>query len=323
MTLPRKSRVSLHDTPFYHCVSRCVRRAFLCGLDRYSGNDYQHRRDWLEDKLLATAEVFAIRLCAYSVMSKHYHVVLHVRPDVARSWSDLEVVQHWHRLFNGSIFSQRFALGESLSKAERRVLKSDIRKWRARLTDISWFMRIVNEFIARQANQEDQCTGRFWEGRFKSQALLDERAILSCMAYVDLNPIRANMAKAPESSEHTSIKKRIELLSLGQPTPGSMEVFVGIQEQNIGIPFILQGYLELVDWTGRIIRDDKRGAIESDLPPLLRRLSLDGDSWKILTTEFELRFKPWVGSEHIMRQVCSDKHYQRSGSMRSSRLLLT
>jgi len=62
MTLPRKSLVSLDDTPYYHCVSRCVRRAFLCGNDVYSGKNYEHRRDWLETKLLRTADVFAIKL---------------------------------------------------------------------------------------------------------------------------------------------------------------------------------------------------------------------------------------------------------------------
>ena len=99
MTLPRKSLVSLSDTPFYHCVSRCVRRAFLCGTDHYLGNNYEHRRDWLETKLLQTADVFAIKLCAYAVMHNHYHVVLHVRPDIASDWTDLDVVNRWHRLF--------------------------------------------------------------------------------------------------------------------------------------------------------------------------------------------------------------------------------
>ena len=158
MTLPRKALVSLADTPYYHCVSRCVRRAYLCGYDRLTAKSYEHRRNWLELKLLKTAELFAVKLCSYAVMSNHYHVVLHVRTDVANEWAELEVVERWHHLFNGTLFSQRFLNGEPLTKSHWRVLRKDIKKWRKRLCDISWFMRIVNETIARQANKEDKCS---------------------------------------------------------------------------------------------------------------------------------------------------------------------
>ena len=323
MTLPRKSLISLGDTPFYHCMSRCVRRAFLCGTDHYSGKCYEHRRDWLEGLLLKNADIFAIKLCAYAVMSNHYHVVLHVRPDIAAAWSDEDIVKRWHQLFNGNLFSQRFLNGEPMHKAEWLTLKKDIDLWRSRLMDISWFMRVVNERVARRANIEDKCTGRFWEGRFKSQALLDERALLSCMAYVDLNPIRAKIAKTPESSDFTSIKKRIDAISQSTKHTSNLEQFVDIQEKVIGIPFSEADYFDLVDWSGRAIRKDKRGSINKHLPPILERLGLSADNWKVLTTQFETQFGHWVGSEHIVRQVCEDKAYQRIPSTKPHRRLLS
>ena len=204
MTKARNSLISLEATPDYHCVSRCVRRAFLCGQDPLSGKSYEHRRGWLEEKLLRLPEMFAIDIAAYAIMSNHYHVVLHINADKAKAWSDIEVVEHWHKIFNGTLHSQKFINGETLLNAEREHLQTVIEKWRARLHDISWFMRIINESVAREANAEDNCTGHFWEGRFKSQALLDESALAACMAYVDLNPIRASMAATPETSEHTS-----------------------------------------------------------------------------------------------------------------------
>jgi len=292
MTQARSTLVSVADTPYYHCVSRCVRRAYLCGYDNHSQTDYGHRREWLENKLHRVASIFSIKLCAYAVMSNHYHVVVHIRADKAHKWSKREVVRRWHSLF-------------------KKILNKDIEIWRERLCSLSWFMKIVNESIARKANREDNCTGHFWESRFKSQALLDERALLSCMAYVDLNPIRATMASSPETSDHTCIKSRIESLENHEQPKPSIESFVGSNPEIIGLPFVLRDYLELVDWTGRTLRQDKRGSIDSSLPAILERLSLDHNAWTILTTQFERRFGHWVGSEHIVRRICSNKHYQR------------
>ena len=209
MTRPRSQIVSLDDTPYYHCVSRCVRRAFLCGEDRYSGKNFDHRKPWLLDRLTLLGEVFAIDIAAHAVMSNHYHVVLHVDRGRSRSWSRDEVIHRWLSLYKGDPLVHCYLRGESQSDSEIRQLDRVVETWRERLADISWFMRCLNEYIARRANREDECTGRFWEGRFKSQALLDEAALLSCMAYVDLNPVRAGICETLEESEYTSIQARI------------------------------------------------------------------------------------------------------------------
>jgi hypothetical protein len=161
-----------------------------------------------------------------------------------------------------------------------------------------------------------------WEGRFKSQALLDERALLACMAYVDLNPVRAKMATSPEESEHTSVKARIRALQKNKSAQSTIAEFFGSNSEAQGLPFSLKDYLELTDWTGRLIRQGKRGSINDELPAIIERLSLNQDAWKILTTRFELEFKQWVGSEHVVRQVYYDKKYQRIPSTEHYRTLL-
>ncbi|WP_308365249.1 MULTISPECIES: transposase [unclassified Microbulbifer] len=305
MGLPRKALVSLDNTPYYHCVSRCVRRAFLCGRDERTGQCFEHRRQWIEDRLLELAEVFALDVCAYAVMSNHYHVVLHINEAQAAGWELREVVERWHQLCKGSVLSQRFIRGEVLDSAELARLAEVADGWRARLMDISWFMRMLNESIAREANREDQCTGRFWEGRFKSQALLDERALAACLAYVDLNPIRAKMVQTPEASDHTSIKRRIEAARKARQ-PRNLFPFAGNPRESMpeGIPLPLDGYLELVDWSGRILREGKRGAIDERLPPILDRLQIDPQHWLYLNRNFESRFKSLVGAAHSMRSAC-------------------
>ncbi len=210
MTTPRKQQISLADTPYYHCMTRCVRRAFLCGEDKHSGQSFEHRRGWIEDKLHFLTTVFAIEMCAYAVMSNHYHVVLFVDEDKAKQWSMNEVLERWHRLHKGTLLTQQYLNGDNLATPLVDMVNATAEIYRQRLIDVSWFMREINEKVARQANQEDECKGRFWEGRFKSQALLDETALVACMAYVDLNPVRANIADTPETSNHTSVKLRCE-----------------------------------------------------------------------------------------------------------------
>lgn len=190
-------------------------------------------------------------------MSNHYHVVLHINTDQQRGWSDADIVARWERLHQ---------LPEWFESAHEEKIAATIAIWRERLGSISWCMKCLNEPLARLANKEDGCKGRFWEGRFKSQALLDDAAVLKCMAYVDLNPVRANMAATPEDSAHTSIQARIE--SRDQ----ALAPMAGQQADGFVLSISKADYVTLVDWTGRQFRRGKRGRIDATQPPIIDRL---------------------------------------------------
>jgi REP element-mobilizing transposase RayT len=324
MTRARSTLVSLDDTPYYHCVSRCVRRAFLWGQDKHSGKDFSHRKQWIIDRLGFLSEIFGIEVCAYAVMANHYHVVVRIDRDVAEAWSDKEVMERWQQLFSLPVLVARFHAGKRLSEAERELVKGLIAQWRTRLHDLSWFMRCLNEDLARRANAEDGCTGRFWEGRFKSQALLDEAGLLTCMAYVDLNPIRAGIAKTPEASEFTSIYQRIrEQARRSRAEPGlRLKPFIrSNKDADAVLPFSLSDYLELVDWTGRAIREDKRGHIPNELPPILVRLNIDPTHWLGQMQLDGNRFGGAVGRIESLRAYAASCGQQWLRGVRLSRSL--
>ena len=201
--------VSVSDTPYYHVTSRCVRRAFLCGEDKFTGKSYEHRRDWIENRIRVLSTLFTVDLCAYTIMSNHYHLVVKLSPAAAVAWTDDDVLERWCSLFKGPLLIQRYKSGAGLGAAEMATVREMLAVYRKRLTDLSWFMKCLNEPIARRANAEDDCTGHFWEARFSSHALRSDSSLLTCMAYVDLNPIRAGIARTPESSEYTSIHERL------------------------------------------------------------------------------------------------------------------
>ena len=206
MTTARRQHICLTETSYYHCFSRCVRRAFLCGVDALSGKSNQHRRGWVERQILAQPRAFCVDVAGYAIMSNHYHVVVKVNLDLAASLSAEAIVARWQQLYRLNPLMERFKAGNVLTDAEKENVDTQIARMREVLTSISYFMGYMNQYIARKANAEDDCTGRFWEGRFQSQALLDEIALLQCMVYVELNPVRAVLSRDPRQSEYTSIK---------------------------------------------------------------------------------------------------------------------
>ncbi|MFT4927621.1 MAG: REP element-mobilizing transposase RayT [Phenylobacterium sp.] len=326
MSRSRQSIVDLDSTLYYHCISRCVRQAYLCGKDKFSGKNFSHRREWLTERVLWLSSFFSIGICAFSVMENHYHIVLKVNRNHALLLTEAEIVRRWTSVYcAGHPLVERYQLGLGC-EAENIAAKQIIEVWRERLYSISWFMRNINEYTAKRANKEDDCKGRFWEGRFKSQALLDQDAILNCMIYVDLNPIRAGIATTLQDSDFTSIQARIDAYqeaqqqSLEQSSQSSQSVEpaeigesvaqvecldsqpksllpfgeISDQTQDI-IHFSLLNYLELADWTGRKIHPTKKGFIDADTPKILDELNIEEDDWLDLSRRFEQRFAYFAG----------------------------
>ncbi|WGY45522.1 transposase [Vibrio sp. ABG19] len=296
MTTARAKLICPQITPYYHCVSRCVRRSFLCGQDHVSGRSYEHRRQWVEDKILHLAAIYCIDICAYAVMSNHYHLVVRIDHESALALSPAEVIERWSIDHHLPAIIQRFKSAQTTQPENDKCMKI-IETWRERLSSLSWFMKELNFDIALQANKEDECTGHFWEGRFKSQALLDEKALLAAMAYVDLNPVRAKEASTPEKSRYTSLKLRLSKAAKGLTQSPPLLNFVGFNGslQTKGLPFSFQDYLHLVDWLGRQIKPDKAGHISSAQPDILTRLALSAHDCLYLCTQLEAKPRLWIG----------------------------
>jgi len=330
--MPRLARYEVIDpgeVQVLHCVQRCVRRAFLCGEDPYCGQSFEHRREWIRQRMEFLASVFGIDCLTYTVLSNHLHVVLRSRPDVVASWSDEEVAVRWLRLFPKRR-NKDGSPAEPLQPEINTIVNDPevLAERRRRLSDISWWMRCTAENVARRANREDECTGRFWEGRFKAQLLLDEASLLACAAYVDLNPIRAALAETPEESEFTGAKDRIDDLSLRadrkrmsthqwersrrrQMSGWMSPIEIDEREDAIGpdadssgrraskkgfLSISLLQYLELLDWTGRAIRTGKSGSIPAHLAPILSRIGLDCHAWCEVVIKFGKVFKRAAGA---------------------------
>ena len=299
MTMARAHLVDPAVTRWYHCITRCVRRAFLLG-------ESPDRKDWIDQRLRELAEIFAVSVAGFAVLDNHLHVLLRLDPETVAGWSDEDVARRWGRLFPPRNRA-REALPVTDDWVQQRLQESGwVARTRQRLQSLSWFMKCLKEPLARLANRQEETRGAFFEGRFKSVAILDEESLLATCVYIDLNPVAAGIAQVPESSEHTSIKERVDhVQAQGRTTdlkaagagsvPGSM-ASAGLEESLWLCPiedrrrldstregmiegFSLGNYLLLVDYTGRLCRESK-ARMSRELAGILERLGSDAESWR-------------------------------------------
>ncbi|BDV01802.1 transposase [Thermodesulfomicrobium sp. WS] len=358
MPRPRAHIVSLEHTAWYHVVCRCVRRAFLCGEDRLTGKNFDHRRGWIEARIRELAAIFTIDVAAYAIMSNHYHIVVKIDRDRAERLADEEVLARWTRLFSGPLVVQRFLdprTRAAMPEADRHMARQWAASYRERLWDLSWFTRVLNESIARKANREDGVRGRFWEGRFQSQAILDEQALFAVMVYVDLNPIRAGIAETPEDSRHTSIEARLfpdrvearlrECAHTTTPAHAAPKAdgppanhaaptnerrlpmapllpFDATGHEDWALPCALEDYVELVETVGRCIHPKKRGHIPETAPRLLQRLGMDTEAFITLSTRLLKEFGHAVGTPESLLELAARRQARYLRGMTAARKMM-
>ena len=300
MTIARGRLVDPSVTRWYHCTTRCVRRAFLLG----EGD--QNRKAWLENRLEELAAIFAVAVGSFSVMDNHLHLLLRIDPDVAQGWTDKEVARRWGRLFPPRDRSRQ-ALPVTEQWVQGRLADGEwIATARQRLQSLSWFMKCLKEPLSRLANRQDGVRGAFFEARFRSVAVLEEEALLAIAVYIDLNPVAARVAETPETSDFTSIKERVghvqaqgKTAQLAAAKAGSVagsHAATGLEdslwlcpiEDRRGLDscregmiqgFPLGSYLNLVDYTGRLFRQEK-ASISSDLAGIFERLGCSATRWQ-------------------------------------------
>jgi len=337
--MARLARADVFDpaeVSVFHCINRCVRRCFLCGDDPLTGKNFDHRKAWLEKRLEFLAGQFGIDILGFAILANHFHLVLRNRPDVVATWDDSEVARRWLHLCP----ARKMPAGQPAEPTEAefdsiRCVPEKLAIIRRRLSDISWLMRMIAEPIARQANREDRVSGRFWQGRFRAVRLCDESAVLACMAYVDLNPIRAGLAETLETSDFTSIQRRIEALSgvksrrMGThiqaagaaAAPDAWLAPIPLHDGEPGasasggnppssaashrasdkgcLPMELADYLVLLDWTGRQMVHGK-SSMPQNLPPILTRLGIESENWLPLVSGFGKLFHRVAGAPRTL-----------------------
>jgi len=224
---------------------------------------------------------------------------------VAKGWSDEEVVRRWARVSPPRDRSRRpVAVSKDWIQSRRKDTRG-VATARERLQSLSWFMKSLKEPLARLANREEQTRGTFFEGRFKSVAILDDEALLATCAYIDLTPVAAGTAEVPEAGKHTSIRQRVEhvkaqgrareLKAARRGKVSGLSAAAGLEEGLWLCPiedrrrdssregmlegFSLGDYLLLVDHTGRFFRAEE-AVVSPELAGIFERQGTSAENWQ-------------------------------------------
>jgi hypothetical protein len=336
MTTARKELVDVAVTRWYHCISRCVRSAFLMV------DGAVDRKLWIKNRLQLLAKTFSISVGGFAALDNHLHVLCRLDPEESLKWTAEQVVRRWIAIYPPAKLAmddpdtvQTWVDHEVENKARIEVL-------RERLSNLGWFMKALKEPLARLANKADGCRGTFWEARYKSIAVLDPESLLATSVYIDLNPLAAGIAETPEQSDYTSIRQRVlharakgktEVLKAARQGSVAASMAAGNVEQDHWLvpiedrrrysnaptnsnregmlaSFSLGSYLLLVDYACRLYRDGK-ASMNSAEKEVFDRLDTSQEFWgetvRRMLKSRDLRGSFFASTADAIRQVAAGR----------------
>lgn len=344
MACPRSEVVTVGAPAIYHIYSRCVRRAFLCGYDAFSGKSFEHRKRMILERLKFLVSIFCIDVLGYALMSNHVHLLLRTARERLDAMTDEEIARCWLALYPCKTIPHPRGESFNENRVEALLYRRDyLQIIRMRLGDISWFMKSLNEYVSRKANKEDECKGSFWEGRFKCQRIEDQAALLICSMYIDLNPIRVGARDTPEESKYTGAydriqsmlaRKQLDVLRAANVASineikelrekATMDSWLApIDERRSSDGFLSvdqDAYLEFLDVTGRMIKKKGTAAIPLHLADILTRIGIKEKNLLKSTENYGKNFAKFSGTDMSLQKVAKSLNKSWVKGMQAARI---
>ena len=341
--LPRGEVIKKDESGLYHCWTNTVRSLKILAAE-YRGKS---RRDWVIDRAEDLARWFGISIAFYSVLDNHYHFVLQTLPELVKKWTDKQVIKRSSKIYAWKFLRMGVRGGEATPEQLEEFARDKelVAECRARLSDPSWFMKQLNQYIAWRCNQSDEKRGHFVGSRFGCRALLDDVGILIAGIYVDLNEIRAQLASTLEEAKRSSVSRRLQALRIrrdakaGEASDQSaadrrkaaqLDGFLSPlcttgdgqtsefgylpagcdgsrRATDVGVlDLTLENYLQILEWVGRQPHEGKRGQIDSDAPSALASFGLSGSDLMYYLANFERRSAYAAGRASAVSRFLSD-----------------
>jgi hypothetical protein len=334
MTTARTDLVDSSITRWYHCIIHCARRAPLLG------EGPSDRKAWIEDRLQALAEMFAVSVGGFSVLDNQIQLLVRLDPDVARGWSDEDVVRRWARLYPPRDKARKLVPVSSDWVRAQQKDSASVAQARLRLQNIGWFMKSLKEPLARLANREEKTRGVFFEGRFKSVGILDPQSLVASSVSIDLSAVAAAVAEVPVASARTSLMARINHFKVQgraqdlkaartgkAPGPAAIARLEqkfwlcpiedrprhGSAREGMLKDVSLGNYLVLTDYTGRLFREGNP-IVPRDVATILDRIGISEDHWKARLEKLSqghLMGRFFATSRERLRDVASELGLKR------------